>query len=51
MREFGALRVVVYSLVLLVFTIGLPEGVHPFLARKYSQLERLVPLEDAGDAR
>jgi branched-chain amino acid transport system permease protein len=51
MREFGALRVVVYSLVLLVFTIGLPEGVHPVLARKYSQLERLVPLEDAGDAR
>ena len=50
MREFGSLRVVIYSVVLLVFTIGLPEGVFRYAARKYSQLERVVRLEDAPDA-
>ena len=48
LREFGSLRVVVYSVMLLVFTIGLPEGLFRFAARKWSQLERLVPVEEAG---
>jgi branched-chain amino acid transport system permease protein len=46
MREFGSLRVVIYSLMLLVFTIGLPEGIFRFAARKYHQFERLVPIEE-----
>jgi branched-chain amino acid transport system permease protein len=47
MREFGSLRVVVYSLMLLVFTVGLPEGLFRFAARKYGQFERLVSMEEA----
>jgi branched-chain amino acid transport system permease protein len=46
MREFGSLRVVLYSLMLLVFTVGLPEGIFRFAARKYGQFERLVAIED-----
>ena len=51
LREFGSLRVVVYSAMLLVFTIGLPEGLFRFLARKWSQFERLVPIEEARRER
>lgn len=51
MREFGPLRVVLYSVMLLVFTVALPEGIFRFVVRKYGQFERLVPIEDAGDAR
>lgn len=47
MREFGSLRVVMYSLMLLLFTVGLPEGIFRFAARKYGQFERLVPMEEA----
>jgi branched-chain amino acid transport system permease protein len=47
MREFGSLRVVVYSLLLLVFTVGLPEGIFRFAARKYGQFERLAAVEEA----
>ncbi len=49
LREFGSLRVVVYSLMLLVFTIGLPEGIFRFVLRKYHQFERLVPMEEASN--
>ncbi len=51
LREFGSLRVVVYSAMLLVFTIGLPEGLFRFGARKWSQLERLVPIEEVAPER
>lgn len=51
LREFGSLRVVVYSAMLLVFTIGLPEGLFRYAARKWSQLERLVPIEEATRER
>lgn len=47
MREFGSLRVVLYSLVLLVFTVGLPEGLFRYAARKYGQTERRVALDEA----
>jgi branched-chain amino acid transport system permease protein len=51
LREFGSLRVVVYSAMLLVFTIGLPEGLFRFAARKWTQFERLVPVEEAPRER
>jgi branched-chain amino acid transport system permease protein len=51
LREFGSLRVVVYSAMLLVFTIGLPEGLFRFAARKWSQFERLVPIDEAARER
>ena len=51
MREFGSLRVVLYSLMLLVFTVGLPEGIFRFVARKYGQFERRVAIEEAPDGR
>jgi branched-chain amino acid transport system permease protein len=50
MREFGSLRVVLYSVMLLAFTIGLPEGLFRFVVRKYGQFERLVPLDEAPRA-
>ena len=46
LRAFGTLRVVIYSLVLLIFAVGLPEGIFHFLERKYHQFERLVPMEE-----
>jgi branched-chain amino acid transport system permease protein len=45
LRDFGTLRVVIYSLILVVFTVGLPEGIFHFIRRKYHQFERLVPVE------
>lgn len=51
MREFGSLRVVIYSVMLLVFTVALPEGVFRFVARKYGQFERLAPIEDVDHGR
>lgn len=51
MREFGSLRVVVYSAMLLGFTIGLPEGLFRFAARKYGQSERLVPIEEPAHGK
>lgn len=48
LREFGSLRVVIYSLMLLVFTIGLPEGIFSFILRKYHQFERQVPMEEVN---
>ncbi len=46
LRAFGTLRIVVYCLVLLVFAIGLPEGIFNYIRRKYHQIERLVPMEE-----
>jgi branched-chain amino acid transport system permease protein len=44
-RGFGTWRVVVYSVILVVFIVGLPEGIFPYLQRRYHQFERRVPLE------
>lgn len=49
LRAFGTLRMVIYAIILVVFAVGLPEGVFHYLQRKYYQFERLVPLEGAGD--
>jgi branched-chain amino acid transport system permease protein len=46
LRAFGTLRVVIYSIVLVIFTVGLPEGIFPYIRRKYHQFERLVPVEE-----
>lgn len=51
MREFGSLRVVLYSAMLLVFTVAVPEGLFRLAARKYSQFERRVPIEEPDGAR
>ena len=47
----GSLRVVLYSVMLLLFTVVLPEGIFRMLVRKYGQFERLVPLAEADRGR
>jgi branched-chain amino acid transport system permease protein len=42
MREFGTLRMVFYSLFLILFVLIKPEGILSYLQRKYQQIERLV---------
>ncbi|MBF0497639.1 MAG: branched-chain amino acid ABC transporter permease, partial [Deltaproteobacteria bacterium] len=42
LRGLGGLRSVIYALLLVVFTVGLPEGIFHFLQRKYCQFERWV---------
>lgn len=42
LRDFGALRIVVYSLVLTGFVVYRSEGLMVFAARKYQQFERWV---------
>lgn len=39
LRDFGTLRIVFYSLVLLVFLLFIPEGLMNYLERKYNQFE------------
>jgi branched-chain amino acid transport system permease protein len=45
LRDFGTLRVVIYSIILVVFVVGVPEGIFHYLQRKYHQFERRVSLE------
>ncbi len=45
LRGLGGLRTVIYAALLVVFTVGLPEGTFQFLRRKYSQIERWVEVE------
>eukprot|EP01022_Parablepharisma_sp_SALTPOND_P023636 TRINITY_DN50426_c0_g1_i1.p3 TRINITY_DN50426_c0_g1~~TRINITY_DN50426_c0_g1_i1.p3 ORF type:complete len:335 (+),score=134.43 TRINITY_DN50426_c0_g1_i1:894-1898(+) len=42
LRGLGGLRVVIYAVILVVCTVGLPEGVFHYLSRKYNQFERWV---------
>jgi len=49
LRAFGTLRVVIYSIVLVIFVVGLPEGIFHYLQRKYHQFEQLVPMEEVSD--
>lgn len=44
-RGFGTWRIVVYSVILVIFIVGLPEGFFPYLRRHYHQFERRVSLE------
>ncbi|MBU1154305.1 MAG: branched-chain amino acid ABC transporter permease [Proteobacteria bacterium] len=45
LRGLGGLRVVIYAVILVVFTVGLPEGIFHYLSRKYNQFERWVGVE------
>jgi branched-chain amino acid transport system permease protein len=42
LRSFGSYRVVIYAALLGTFIVTLPEGLFPYLARKYQQIERWV---------
>lgn len=42
LRSFGTFRVVIYSALLVAFIVGLPEGIFPYLKRRYEQIERWV---------
>ena len=42
LRSFGTFRIVIYSALLVLFIVGIPEGIFPFLKRKYEQTERWV---------
>lgn len=44
-RGFGTWRVVIYSIILVVFVVGIPEGFFHYFQRRYHQFERRVPLE------
>jgi len=45
LRGLGGLRIVLYGLFLVVFTVALPEGIFPYLQRKYTQFERWSEVE------
>ena len=42
LRDFGTLRIVFYSLLLVALILFRPEGIMSFLTRKYQQFERWV---------
>jgi branched-chain amino acid transport system permease protein len=46
LRAFGTLRIVIYSLMMLIFVVGVPEGIFHYLKRKYHQFERVVSIEE-----
>jgi branched-chain amino acid transport system permease protein len=45
LRGIGGLRIVLYGLFLVVFIVGLPEGIFHYLQRKYHQFERWVEVD------
>ena len=45
LRGLGGLRTVIYAVLLVVFTVGLPEGVFHYISRKYSQFEQWTEVE------
>ena len=45
LRGIGGLRTVIYAVLLVVCTVGLPEGVFHYLKRKYTQFERWVEVD------
>jgi branched-chain amino acid transport system permease protein len=45
LRALGALRIVFYGLFLVIFVVGLPEGLFHYIRRKYHQFERWVEVE------
>ena len=45
LRGLGGMRTVIYALLLVVFTVGLPEGVFHYVKRKYTQFERWVEVD------
>jgi branched-chain amino acid transport system permease protein len=45
LRDLGSLRIVVYGLSLVVFSVGLPQGLFPFVVRRYAQRERWIEVD------
>jgi branched-chain amino acid transport system permease protein len=45
LRALGGLRIVFYGVFLVIFVVGLPEGIFHFVSRKYHQFERWVEVE------
>jgi branched-chain amino acid transport system permease protein len=45
LRDFGGLRIVFYGVFLVVFIVALPEGLFPYVQRKYQQIERWVEVD------
>lgn len=45
LRGFGTFRIVFYAALLVVFIVGLPEGLFHYLRRKYEQIERWVEVK------
>ena len=45
LRALGGLRIVFYGMFLVVFIVGLPEGIFHFITRKYHQFERWTEVE------
>ena len=45
LRGLGGLRVALYGVLLLIFVVGLPEGIFHYIRQKYHQFERLVEVE------
>lgn len=45
LRGAGGLRIVFYGVLLVVFIVGLPEGIFHYVQRKYHQFERWVVVE------
>lgn len=45
LRGIGGLRIVFYGLFLVVFIVGVPEGLFHYIQRKYNQIERWVEVE------
>lgn len=45
LRGMGGLRTVLYAFLLVVFTVGLPEGIFHYLSRKYNQFERWIEVD------
>jgi len=45
LRALGGLRIVFYGVFLVIFVVGLPEGIFHYIARKYSQFERWAEVD------
>jgi len=45
LRGIGGLRIVFYGLFLVIFIVGLPEGIFHYIQRKYHQFERWAEVE------
>lgn len=45
LRGLGSMRIVIYAVLLVVFTVGLPEGVFSYIRRRYQQYEHWVEVD------
>ena len=46
LRAMGPLRVICYGICLVIFVVVIPEGIFPYIQRKYHQFERWVKVEE-----